>query len=142
MKKISLIIGITNYIWWKIECHFSTIFLFLILLCLADFSFVDNFTFKVESFYFKIILKKNKFTILSQFLVKNLKWFFSFYTEKILLCFLIYLDFLWNQFVVLLLGQLLVLLVCLNLLQLTYNVFWNKDNLINTQLYNHHLNQL
>ena len=39
---------------------------------------LNNFTFIVlytESFYIDIILKQNKTTILSQLLVKNLKWF-------------------------------------------------------------------
>ena len=38
---------------------------------------LKNFTFKVliESFYIYIILKQNKITIISQFLVKNQKWF-------------------------------------------------------------------
>ena len=39
-------------------------------------------------------------------------------------------------------GQLLVLFVYVNQLQLTYNVLWNKDNLISCQLCNHHLDQL
>ena len=30
---------------------------------------------------------------------------------------------------------------CLNLLQLVYNNFWNRDNLLNNQLCNHHLDQ-
>ena len=50
----------------------------------ADFNLLscklDNFMFKyyIESFYIDIMLKQNKIIILSQFIVKNLKWFVFF----------------------------------------------------------------
>ena len=33
------------------------------------------------------------------------------------------------------------LFIYLNLLQLAYNIYWNRDDLVNKQLCNHHLNQ-
>ena len=56
--------------------------------------------------------------------------FWSKFAEKLIL------------YAVLLLNQHQVHLVYLNLLQLTYNALWNRDNLINNQLCNHLLDLL
>ena len=46
----------------------------------------------------------------------------------------------WSRFPIL--DRHLVFLVYLDLLQSTYNILWNMDNLVNNQLYNHRIDQL
>ena len=55
------------------------------------------------------------------------------------MCFLLNLDFQWNESAVLLSGQRLLLVLYLNILLSSYSTFWNKDNNL---LCNHLLDQL
>ena len=89
-----------------------------------------------------VLLRENKFKITSQFLVKTkIVYFASLLLRNIAVCPA------WSILSVKLiyciaLEQHQVLLIYLNLLLLSYSIFWNKNNWPNKQLYNHVFDQL
>ena len=137
---MEIMVKISNHIWKKIQSYLSTIFYswfqFIIKLRIRQF-----YKCYYESLYTDIILKQNKFTTLSQFLVKS-NSFFCFFNNKNIAAHSARSRFPIKLIFCVASDQQKAFVVYLNLLQLAYNFIWNRDNLANNQLCNHFLDQL
>ena len=91
----------------------------------------------IESFYIYIISKQNKFTILSQFPVKNPIVSISSLIMKNIVLFSVWPRSPVKLFCCVALGSALVFVIYLNLWQSTYYFIWSKDSIEERQLCNH-----